>query len=308
VELQHTVLAGACKEQVKFSELTLDIFRMVLTVEAPAASDASTRVNPHKHLLYLPSIGQLLVVLASICKDLQDNAAVLLYVSADPYVRSPDEVTPVQPTGALEAGLLLSDRGSAGNTLSGGACSLCSQDLMPYTRRPFVLVADSPGSGSFLEMKNVFGAPLLCLLSPAECPAGIKGPTDVGNIFTLFLHAPLHALWIALKQDQQLEQDAFETAEAKLSQILDAIQAKLAADQDLDGSIRLFMTDDLLCNMVLRFVFFEAVTQLHSSFKESDAFRPKSVPSMPPAVSADEDIQNGIRELADLLNGSEYMQ
>ena len=41
---------------------------------------------------------------------------------------------------------------------------------------------------------------------------------------------------------------------------------------------------------------------------QSDAFRPKSVPSMPPAVSADEDIQNGIRELADLLNGSEYMQ
>lgn len=41
------------------------------------------RENPHKYLLFKPSLSQVLVYLASGCKDLATNGALLLYISAD---------------------------------------------------------------------------------------------------------------------------------------------------------------------------------------------------------------------------------
>lgn len=310
IELQHAVLAGACESQIKFSELTLDIFRMLLTVEAPPAVDNVVRQNPHKHLLYRPSVGQLHVVLSSICKDLPPQAAVLLYISADKLERGPDEETLVKPESTEASGLLLSSRApqEAAAGSSSASCAFFPEDVIPFTRRPFVLVADSPGAGSFCNLKNVFGAPLLCLCSPNATPPSLKGPTAVGNLFSLFLHAPLQALWVALKGDHQLEKEDFDAAQAKLNEILAAIHVKLAGAGDLDESIKLFMTDDLLCNMILRFVFFEAVTQIHSGFKgDPVAFKPRSYPVMPAAVSADPDVHGKIKELAKILKDVEYI-
>jgi len=303
-------LAGACETQLKFSELTLDIFRMLLTVEAPPAPDSSTaRQNPHKHLLYLPSMGQLNVVLASICKDLPEHAAVMLYVSADQYVPSQEDAnaTMVTASAPLTNGVMLSTR-SAGEPSAPGASvgyGLYPHDVMAFTRRPFVLVADSPGSGAFLELKNVFGAPLLCLLSPTKCPGDIKGPTMVGNLFTLFLHAPLHAFWVTLKQEKQLEKDEFDRAEGMLTHTLDIIHEQLiAAGPALDESIKLFMTDDLICNMILRLVFFQAVASLHTSFKGDAQCMPMSNPALPEGVAQDEAVLNSIVQLAEVLVGS----
>lgn len=296
VELQHAILAGNCESQVKFSELTLDIFRMLLTIEAPAAPDATARHNPHKHLLYRPTCGQLSVVLASICKDLPENAAVLLYVSADKLTRKPDETTAV-PCQAPDGGLMLNVRTPAApDGMPSAACGLYPQDLIPYTRRPFVLVADSPGSSCFQQMQNVFGAPMLCLLSPTACPPDIKGPTAVGNLFTLFLHAPLHALWVALKREGQMEEGPYKSANAKLMEIFEIIHTKLVA-ADLDESIKLFMTDDMLCNLILRFVFFDAVCHLHKSFKaQPDKFMPTCHPELP-KISTDNEVQTKVMEL-----------
>lgn len=41
------------------------------------------RENPHKYLLYKPTLSQLLVFLASGFKELPLNGALLLYISAD---------------------------------------------------------------------------------------------------------------------------------------------------------------------------------------------------------------------------------
>jgi len=312
IELQHAVLAGSREAQLKFSELTLDIFRMLLTVEAPPAVDNAVRQNPHKHLLYRPSIGQLHVVLASISKDLPENAAILLYVSADKMERKEAEVTLVPPEDAAATGLMLSSRlpseplGS--NT---AAAALYPHDLISFTRRPFVLVADSPGSQSFLELKNVFGAPLLVLCSPQGFPApeAIKGDQEVGNLFTLFLHAPLHALWIALNGEGQLEKEDYEAAKGKLNEVISCIHKLLVKEgSELNPSIRLFMTDDLLCNMILRFVFFDAVAQCHSLFKADLAkFRPRSQPAMPEKISGDAEVQGKIKELSKMLKDTQYI-
>jgi len=92
-----------------------------------------------------------------------------------------------------------------------------------------------------------------------------------------------------------------------LTQTLDMIRTKLLADPALDESIRLFMTDDLLCNMIMRFVFFEAVAKMHQLFKAPE-FQPRSHPAMPSTISSDADVQDGIVELAAILKGSEYIQ
>jgi len=304
VELQHVVLVGNCEQQIKFSELTLDIFRILLTIETPVSAD-SKKQNPHKHLLYRPGIGQLHVVLASISKDLADGAALLVYLSADKWT-APTEPPAVACT-VPQGGLALNARGpDQGSSKPAG---VFPEDLLPWTRQPFVVIVDSPGSSCFMEMKNVFGAPLLCLLSPETCPpaADIPGPSVVGNLFTLFLNSPLIALWVSLKQDGQMEKDNYEAAEAKITDIMQTIKTKLLAAGDLDNSIKLFMTDELLCNMITRFVFFETVVHLHSSFKGQPECAPKSNPPMP-AVSKDEQLIEKVMELAELLGDTECMQ
>ncbi|XP_046997506.1 protein SCAI isoform X1 [Schistocerca americana] len=120
--LQEILIIGNCNDQVKFSELTMDMFRMVQTLErepqdeynhiydaSPAPVRASIeknygiggskgpyqlvcqengdrpmkRENPHKYLLYKPTFSQIMVFLSSGFKELPPNGALLLYISAD---------------------------------------------------------------------------------------------------------------------------------------------------------------------------------------------------------------------------------
>jgi hypothetical protein len=86
---------------------------------------------------------------------------------------------------------------------------------MPFTRKALFLVVDSSNSIAFKQFARVFNQPLVSLMSPTEYPSSIKGsekeeggerghfsliltmvfadPAHVGNLFTLFLHAPLLA-------------------------------------------------------------------------------------------------------------------
>ncbi|KAH8934939.1 hypothetical protein BDL97_17G005700 [Sphagnum fallax] len=96
--------------QVKFSELTLDTFRMLQALEwEPSGSlyrmrtgmtggnrvgsssnvgvveeiaDPSLPPNPHKYILYRPTVQHLLLVLGTACEELSTDSVVLLYVSA----------------------------------------------------------------------------------------------------------------------------------------------------------------------------------------------------------------------------------
>lgn len=118
LSLQEIIIVGSACEQAKFSELTMDMFRMLQTLErepsesnhmmhgVPHPHDSSPatklpyseqcskgflengekrhyRDNPHKYLLYKPSISQLLVFLGSGFKELPPGGALLLYMSAD---------------------------------------------------------------------------------------------------------------------------------------------------------------------------------------------------------------------------------
>ncbi|KAG1121359.1 hypothetical protein G6F42_012505 [Rhizopus arrhizus] len=170
LKLQEAILVGNYQKQIKFSELTLDMYRMLQSLErepfvlhpsvaaatknkstetsdktkeaskddqsnttagttattaaaaatATATSSATAntsrpvgtsthtysashiqttsekvlkRSNPHKYLLYRPSLSQLLVYISTAFKDTSDNSALLLYLSADGCAY-PDQTVP----------------------------------------------------------------------------------------------------------------------------------------------------------------------------------------------------------------------
>ena len=100
LKLQEVILVGNYSNQIKFSELTLDMYRMLQALErepsVPGSSQAETeeganpvsqspvkRSNPHKYLLYRPSLGVLMNYLSIGFKDLGENNSLLVYLSAD---------------------------------------------------------------------------------------------------------------------------------------------------------------------------------------------------------------------------------
>lgn len=109
LSLKDAVLASYYHNEVKFSELSLDTFRFLQCLEwEPSGSfyrsrlvesngavpghsgplrvddimDQSLPPNPHKYILYRPSVLQLLLVMATACEELPADSIILLYLSA----------------------------------------------------------------------------------------------------------------------------------------------------------------------------------------------------------------------------------
>jgi hypothetical protein len=90
LHLQEILIVGSKAEQARFSEMTIDMFRMLQTLEREPQDDASAaipclrRENPHKYLLFKPALDNLLVYLSAGLKDVEPGGVLLLYLSGDP--------------------------------------------------------------------------------------------------------------------------------------------------------------------------------------------------------------------------------
>lgn len=115
LSLQEILIIGNCLNQIKFSELSLDMFRMLQAVEREPTcllqdldnndskkmttsikmndksklSDLGNthtiiqRENPHKYILYKPSFSQFFTYISAAFKDLPPHGIMLVYISAD---------------------------------------------------------------------------------------------------------------------------------------------------------------------------------------------------------------------------------
>ncbi|KAI8919103.1 protein SCAI [Powellomyces hirtus] len=123
LRLQEAILVGNFQNQIKFSELTLDMYRLLQALEREPTTassptrqgmatedtltsndrkddalqeesgntgtssgnerSATRRTNPHKYLLYRPTFAQLMYYIATTFKDITDTNAMLIYLSAD---------------------------------------------------------------------------------------------------------------------------------------------------------------------------------------------------------------------------------
>ncbi|KAL9544317.1 hypothetical protein MBANPS3_007693 [Mucor bainieri] len=499
LKLQEAILVGNYQKQIKFSELTLDMYRMLQSLErepfvlhpsvaaatkntkstetsdktkdatkddqgnaASAAAGTSTstatttttaaaaagssrpagtstntlsashiqttsekmlkRSNPHKYLLYRPSLSQLLVYISTAFKDTSDNSALLLYLSADGCAY-PDQTVPgygggvmtshrnkmtsgttadrasgatlasnanagggggggssntnaaagtaaagaaassssnttnagpagtgisgVNASSATTAGsggagansggtipttssVVGSMTASANNAASGNAASntgnanskeasantqhlgdhhhhhhhhisppsvhcLHPADLVPFTRKPLFLIVDSDHSTEFRHMPNVFDQPVMCLMSPVEYPSSVQDKSEIGSLFTLFLHTPLLG-FCSVSDIGNLDQQKWDECVRKIGAMEKAIGDVLLTDSNVDPHVKRFMMDDFLYYFIVRFVLCGIFLRYHSSFKDDKSF-PSSCPSLPESVYVSTEIVTMLGDL-----------
>ena len=272
LQLYEILIVGNVNDQTKFSELTLDMFRILQALEREPQEDNTTRMhndqspastrmrqyqtglpgqpnsaqgmmgilpnsiqqqnsmifdrsNPHKYLLYKPTIHQLLVFLSCGFKELPANGVLLLYLSADgsfsnfqnnlqpsgmkygPYNQSMfyGANSPIPP-GYEFGGVACNPRpmdqhyltrsniigSNVDHPLVDVSC-LHPGDLYFCTRKPLCIIVDSDNSNAFKSIPRLFAQPILILMSPEEVPQPFHEQQN-GSLFTLFLHCPLTAL------------------------------------------------------------------------------------------------------------------
>ncbi|KAL5206603.1 hypothetical protein ABZP36_034812 [Zizania latifolia] len=119
LKLKEAVLTSYHRNEVKFTELTLDTFRMLQCLEweptgsyqiaakeltengtvsdqsepsglidihlSAEISDGSLPSNPQKAIIYHPTVSHLLAVLATICEELSQDSILLIYLSASGF-------------------------------------------------------------------------------------------------------------------------------------------------------------------------------------------------------------------------------
>ncbi|XP_025117453.1 protein SCAI isoform X4 [Bubalus kerabau] len=199
LSLADALIIGNCNNQVKFSELTVDMFRMLQALEREpmnlasqmnkpgmqeSADKPTRRENPHKYLLYKPTFSQLYTFLAASFKELPANSVLLIYLSATgvfPTGRSDSE-------GPYDFGGVLTN--SNRDIINGDAIHKRNQshkemhclhpgDLYPFTRKPLFIIVDSSNSVAYKNFTNLFGQPLVCLLSPTAYPKALQALVTV---------------------------------------------------------------------------------------------------------------------------------
>lgn len=326
-QLQEIIIVGNSSEQVKFSELTLDMFRMLQTLERGPQEDLSNQIydaspapgrqpfengdrpskreNPHKYLLYKPTYSQLNTFLASGFKELPPNGAMLLYISADGCLGNAKHTDDA----AYDLGGVVTNSRRDGEgptktkrpgTLKEMHC-LHPGDLYPYTRKPLFIIIDSDNSSAFQHFPNLFGQPVVCLLSPDQVPSNIPDQHQKGNLFTLFLHCPLMAFcYICSIVDIPIT--TWDKCQNHIDKFMAEASKLFVRSRNLDHSYMQFIGDDFLRLLMLRFVFCYIVLILHRCFK-GPSFYPMSHPPLPTEeITEHQSLYKIVLDLATILD------
>ncbi|XP_066517917.1 protein SCAI [Hoplias malabaricus] len=320
--LADALIVGNCNNQVKFSELTIDMFRMLQALEREPvnlATQTSTkpgtlepsekpakRENPHKYLLYKPTFSQLYTFLSASFKELPANSVLLVYLSA----------TGVFPTGRSEYEGPYDFGGVLTNTnrdlVNGETVQKRNQaqkemhclhpgDLYPFTRKPLFVVVDSSNSRAYKNFSNLFGQPLVCLLSPTVYPKSMQDQSQRGSLFTLFLYNPLMG-FLSICGLTSMHQGLWEKAQEFLQKVSQDIGQMLTSSRAIDQAFLQFYGDEFLRLLMIRFVFCCATLRLHKLFRDAQSF-PESYPQLPKQEMVENSLlQKSILELAAMLD------
>ncbi|KAI4471920.1 protein scai [Holotrichia oblita] len=174
--LQEILIVGSSSDQVKFSELTMDMFRMIQTLEREPQDD-------YNHIYDAsPAPGRVpygMPGTKALWKTGKDRL---------------DEKIPINIfLGYDLGGVLTSSKREGEHKKQKEAHCLYPGDLYPFTRRPLFVIVDSDNSFVFQHIPRYFGQPLVTLMSPQDIPPAFHDQQHNGSLFTLFLHSPLTA-------------------------------------------------------------------------------------------------------------------
>ncbi|XP_016387429.1 protein SCAI-like isoform X1 [Sinocyclocheilus rhinocerous] len=332
--LADALIVGNCNNQVKFSELTIDMFRMLQALErepvnlATQSSKPGTlvredsytlpvtlyepnekpakRENPHKYLLYKPTFSQLYTFLSASFKELPANSVLLVYLSATgvfPAGRSERE-GPYDFGGVLTNtnrdvvnGEMVQKRNQAQKEMH----CLHPGDLFPFTRKPLFIIVDSSNSTAYKNFSNLFGQPLVCLLSPTVYPKSMQDPCQRGSLFTLFLYNPLMG-FLSVCGLSSMRYGLWEKAQELLRKVFHDIGQMITSSRVIDQAYLQFYGDEFLRLLMIRFVFCCTTLRLHKLFREAGSF-PESYPPLPKQEIVESSLlQKRVLELAAMLD------
>ncbi|KAI3693868.1 hypothetical protein L1987_76823 [Smallanthus sonchifolius] len=339
LKLGDAILCSHHPNEVKFSELTLDNFRMLHSLEwepsgsfykvsgttstgsqganySQEISDPTLPPNPRKAVLYRPSITHFLAVLATVCEELPPDGVLLLYLSAPEYNvnnKQPDtahsdavspEMNIMNCSGYHSGGINLGAKGNGGLNL------IYPCDLLPFMRRPLFLVIDSGNSKTFKALNTaVKGEPVAMLLSPS-CSSPIHGAIDPhqpsGSQFTSFLTAPLQAFLNLLGfSGSDIQVDKLNKAEKVLSSSLNLWGEILASSDTLHPVWAQVLGDPFLRRLLLRFIFCRAVLALYTHTFNKKEYLPECSPTLPDSVlPMTHSFNAAIQQIADIFDAS----
>ncbi|XP_065187744.1 protein SCAI-like isoform X1 [Sycon ciliatum] len=324
LSLDEAILVSCTHRQARFSQLTLDMLRMVYTLElqttdrhAPphvkfeqaglpprvVGHDRRPVVNPRKCLLHRPSVPELLAELSIIMKDVSPNGITLLYFSCN-STRSFDRSSnaPSTPTRSRDVGhppVGLSLRSTAGNS-SAPEDNLYPSDLTVFTRKPLFLIIDSDQTSTFEAVKSPFHQPFVSLLAASRLPEDFSDYQLNGRLLTLFLTCPLTAFCHVcnlVDVTESLWTAACRAMTAAASTILDCLRAS----SQLDADLCLFLDDFFTRTLVCRFVFCQVVFRHHYAFP-STQYWPTSCPPIPGELLSTERLHLALMSVADSLD------
>ncbi|MFS7942515.1 putative protein SCAI [Helianthus anomalus] len=335
LKLGDAILCSYHPNEVKFSELTLDNFRMLQCLEwepsgsfykvsgtastggqgvsySQEISDPTLPPNPRKAVLYRPSITHFLAVLATVCEELPSDGVLLLYLSAPEYtvnnVQPCDDTTKFSEINVMNCSGYHSGGINLGAKGNGGLNLIYPCDLLPFIRRPLFLVIDSGNSNAFKALSTaVKGEPVAMLLSPS-CSSPIHGAIDPhqpsGSQFTSFLTAPLQAFLNLLGfSGSDIQMDQLNKAEKVLSASLNLWGEILASSDALHPVWAQMLGDPFLRRLLLRFIFCRAVLALLAPTFNKKEYLPDCSPALPDSVlPTTHSSITAVQQLADIFD------
>eukprot|EP01080_Neovahlkampfia_damariscottae_P002159 gene2159-2024_t len=181
--ISMSIIIGNNDKQIKYSELSLDMFRILHSLER-------SEKNPKKILLYRPTFSLVLNSLSNSFYEMKKNEILLFYLNSN----------------SNEKSILMRD-----NEI------FAVDDLMPFTRKPVFLIVESKFFDSMIPSKNRFESPFIGLFSN-----DLNQSIDGVAMMTWFLTNPVEAICY-LFEIKNIEQDQYEKIDEILNKLYNEI-------------------------------------------------------------------------------------
>jgi hypothetical protein len=122
-----------------------------------------------------------------------------------------------------------------------------------------------------------------------------------GNLFTLFLHAPLAAFCFVISKNS-ISQEMHDKCNQAIQSSFEDVQKLLWNFQDIPEAYHHFIEEDFLQSFILRFIFCHSVIYLHKNFHSKlTEYLPQSHPALPTTFLAHPVVLSVVFRLASLL-------
>jgi hypothetical protein len=212
------IIVGNNDKQVKYSELSLNMYRILQSLE-------KTQKNPKKILLYRPTFNLLFNTISNSFFELKKDQALFLYLSSN---SNKNEI------------VLRDNQG------------LTVEDLIPFTRNPFFMIVEAEFIDSIIPNGNKFKKPFVGLFSnDVETIEGI-------GMMTWFLTEPIQSFCYLNQMNEISSEIYDKMNEILNQFYLEIMILLVSQEDSLDNSIKIFLGNCFTRMFILRFILYSS--------------------------------------------------